>query len=328
MEEKGSPDILHAAVAVRSRLIFKVVSFSHMRRHLPTTRALLVFDAVARHHGIAKAAEALCLTHSAVSQQLRLLENQLGVRLVQRTARGSELTEAGRRYHAQIVGDLLRLENHTLEAMAQRPDGVRLLVGAVPVLAERWLTPRLPAFLALQPACSLHLQVFPTHVYMDEPAFDVGLQYDDAVWPGAQVQPWMAEDCVVVCAPSAPDRSALAVGDFRSARLLQLSSRLGMWDDWFAQAGIAQVPGNTVAGHRFDLFSMLAEAMRADLGVGLVPRYCVERELQSGELVLAHPAVGRVDRGYSIFTAPHKAQDPLVAAFVRWLHGAVAPAPV
>lgn len=295
-----------------------------MRRHLPTTRALLVFDAVARHHGVAKAAEALCLTHSAVSQQLRLLETQLGVRLVQRTARGSQLTEAGRRYHAQIVGDLLRLENHTLEAMAQRPDGVRLLVGAVPVLAERWLTPRLPGFLALQPACSLHLQVFPTQIYMDEPAFDVGLQYDDAVWPGAQVQPWMAEDGVVVCAPAASGRAAFAQGDFRSARLLQLSSRLGVWDDWFAQAGIARVPANTVAGHRFDLFSMLVEALRADLGVGLVPRYCVERELQSGELVLAHPAVGRSGRGYSIFTAPQKAEDPLVAAFVRWLREAAA----
>jgi DNA-binding transcriptional LysR family regulator len=115
-----------------------------MRRHIPSTRALLIFDAVARHHGVGKAAEELCLTHSAVSQQLRLLESQIGVRLVQRTARGTELTEAGRRYHGQVSGDLLRLQNHTLEAMAQRADGLRLLVGAVPVLAEGWLTPRLP----------------------------------------------------------------------------------------------------------------------------------------------------------------------------------------
>ena len=100
-----------------------------MRKHIPSTRALLVFDAVARHHGVSKAAEELCLTHSAVSQQLRLLEGQLGLQLVQRGARGSTLTDVGRRYHAQIVGDLLRLQNHTLEAMAQRPDGARLLVG-------------------------------------------------------------------------------------------------------------------------------------------------------------------------------------------------------
>ncbi|CAN5683382.1 LysR substrate-binding domain-containing protein [soil metagenome] len=297
-----------------------------MRRHIPTTRALLVFDAVARHHGIGKAAEALCLTHSAVSQQLRLLEGQLGVRLVQRTARGSALTDAGRRYHAQVAADLLRLENHTLEAMAQRPDGVRLLVGAVPAFAERWLAPRLPAFLALQPSCSLHLQVFPTQVYMEEPAFDVGIQYDDAVWPHAAVEPLMAERCVAVCAPTAQGRERMASGDFRQASLLQLSSRLGDWEDWMAQAAIAEKPGNTVAGHRFDLFSMLVEAVRADLGIGLVPRYLVARELAAGELVLAHPHVGVGPRGYSVFVAPQKAQDPLTMSFVQWLRTAAADA--
>ena len=125
-----------------------------MRKHIPSTRALLVFDAVARHHGVSKAAEELCLTHSAVSQQLRRLEGQLGLQLVQRGARGSTLTDVGRRYRAQIVGDLLRLQNHTLEAMAQRPDGARLLVGCVPVFAERWLLPRLPAFLVAQRAAA------------------------------------------------------------------------------------------------------------------------------------------------------------------------------
>jgi len=287
-------------------------------------RALVVFDAVARHHGISKAAEALSLTHGAVSQQLRLLEEQLGVQLVQRTSRGSLLTEAGRRYHAQLAGDLLRLENHTLEAMAQRPDGVSLLVGAVPVLAERWLIPRLSEFTRREPTCSLHVQVFPTHIYMHEPAFDVAVQYDDAVWPGAVVRPLMQEPCVAVCSPRASGRRQMARGDFQDAVLLQLTSRLGAWEAWFAQAGIDRRPASTAAGHRFDLFSMVVEAVRADLGVGLVPRYFVERELQAGELVLAHRHVGRGDRGYSVFVAPHRAKDALVAAFASWLAEAAA----
>lgn len=295
-----------------------------MPRHLPSTRALLVFDAVARCHGVVKAAEELCLTHSAVSQQLRLLEQQLGVRLVQRGARGTTLTEAGRRYHAQVAGDLLRLENHTLEAMAQRPDGVRLLVGAVPVLAERWLLPRLPGFLAQQPACSVHLQVFPTQVYMEEPHYDVGLQYDDASWPGAAVRPLRGERVVAVCAPRSRWRAAAAQGHFRELPLLQLSSRLGAWEAWFAQAGIADRPPNPLVGHRFDLFSMVLEAVRADLGVGLLPRYGVARELASGELCLAHPFEADGPRGYSLFVAPHRADDPAVKAFCEWLDGQVA----
>nr|WP_255593936.1 LysR family transcriptional regulator [Acidovorax sp. sic0104] len=284
---------------------------------------MLVFDAVARHHGVSKAAEELCLTHSAVSQQLRLLESQLGLQLVQRGARGSTLTDVGRRYHAQIVGDLLRLQNHTLEAMAQRPDGTRLLVGCVPVFAERWLLPRLPAFLAAHKGCSVHLQVYPTQIYMAEIPFDVAVQYNDAAWPGVAPLPLMSEVCVAVCAPASRHRRAMERGDFRAVPLLQLSSRLGAWDAWFSRAGITRVPAHSLGGHRFDLFSMLVEAVRADLGVGLVPHYFVERELQSGELVLAHPHQGSDARGYSLFVAPDRREDPAVDAFVQWLTAAV-----
>ena len=298
-----------------------------MRRHIPTTRALLAFDAVARHQAVGKAAEVLCLTHGAVSQQIRLLEEQLGIRLLQRGARGSVLTEAGKRYHAQIAGDLLRLENHTLEAMAQRPGGARLLVGALPVFGERWLLPRLPSFTALQPACSLHMQVFPTHLALDEPPFDVAVQYDDAVWPGSQAHPLLNESCVVVCAPQSRLRTALARGDFRQATLLQLTSRLAAWQDWFSNAGIERTPSSPVSGHRFDLFSMLIEAVRADLGIGLVPQYAVERELRSGELLQAHRFADSSSRGYSVFVAAHKVDDPLASAFVAWIREAASADP-
>lgn len=291
-----------------------------MRRYIPSTRALLAFDAVARHRSVGKAAEELALTHSAVSQQLRLLEAQLGVRLLQRGARGSVLTELGRRYHAEVAADLLRLENHTLEAIAQRPGGQRLLIGVVPVFGERWLMPRLPAFsVQCGGACTVHMQVFPTQLYMDEPSFDVGVQYDDAPWPGAQVRPLLRETCGVVCAPQARQRRAFARGDFGGAALLHLRSRPTAWDEWFASAGVGRTPASTVSGHRFDLFSMLIEAVRADLGIGLVPLYAVERELRSGELVLAHRHADAGTRGYSVFVAPHKAADPLAQAFVDWL---------
>ena len=106
--------------------------------------------------------------------------------------------------------------------------------------------------------------------------------------------------------------------------LLQLSSRLGAWDDWLGRAGITRVPSHTLGGHRFDLFSMLVEAVRADLGVGLVPRYFVERELQSGELVLAHPHHDSGARGCSLFVEPGRLEAPAVAAFAQWLRITVA----
>ena len=158
---------------------------------------------------------------------------------------------------------------------------------------------------------------------MAEIPFDVAVQYDDAAWPGVVPAPVMPEVCVAVCAPQARHRRATERGDFRAVPLLQLSSRLGVWDDWLGRAGITRVPTHTLGGHRFDLFSMLVEAVHADLGMGLsvrlVPRYFVERELQAGELVLAHPHPDSGARGYSLFVAPGRLEDPAVAAFAQWL---------
>lgn len=292
------------------------------RRLVPSTRALLVFDAVARHGGVTRAADELCLTHSAVSQQLRQLEDVTGVQLVQRGARGTALTAAGRHYHAQITGDLLRLESHTLEAMAARPDGARLMVGALPGLAERWLTPRLPQFLQRHPGCGIHLFVFPTHFYLQEPSFDLGVQYDDADWPGALRKPLMPERCIVVCAPQSRWRAAVAAGDFRQVPLLQLTSRLAAWEDWFNQAGTEARPPLALSGHRFDLYTMILEAVRMDLGIGLLPTVLLEDELRLGRVVQAHPVIGQGPRGYSLFFSPKRpSEDRQIDAFADWLLG-------
>jgi DNA-binding transcriptional LysR family regulator len=290
-----------------------------MRRQIPTTRSLLVFDAVARHQGVGKAAEELSLTHSAVSQQLRLLEAQLGVRLVQRAGRGLALTEAGRHYREQVADDLQRLEGHTLALMARREGDAGLLVGAVPVFADRWLIPRLAGFAALHPQVSLQVQVFPTNQYIEDPRYDVAIQYQNIAWPGARMQPLMQESCVAVCAPGAAFRRQAARGDFRRVPLLHLASRPGAWRDWLARAAPAQPPDNPLSGHRFDLFSMLVEAARGGLGAALVPRYFVERELRQGELALLHRQVSQPSQAYSLFTPEHKAMAPAVQAFCAWL---------
>uniref|UniRef100_UPI003F491930 LysR substrate-binding domain-containing protein n=1 Tax=Cupriavidus yeoncheonensis TaxID=1462994 RepID=UPI003F491930 len=292
--------------------------FLEMRRQIPSTRSLLAFDAVARHQSVSKAAEELNLTHSAVSQQLRLLEEQLGVRLMQRGARGMVLTEAGRQYREQTADDLQRLESHTLALMARREGDSGLLVGAVPVFAERWLAPRLADFAAREPQISLQLHIYPT-AYVEEPRYDLAIQYQSAVWPGAHSQPLLDEACVAVAAPQAPWRRQAARGDFRRVPLLHLNSRPGAWRDWLDHAGVQARPDNPLTGHRFHLFSMLVEAVRGGLGAALVPRYAVERELRLGELVLAHRHLAQASQAYSLFVPEFKAAIPAVRAFCDWL---------
>jgi DNA-binding transcriptional LysR family regulator len=223
---------------------------------------------VARHQSVSAAAEELSLTHGALSQQLHKLEDQLGVQLLRRSSRGVALTEAGRRYREQVDADLERLQAHMLETMAQREGERPLVVGALPVLAERWLLPRLPGFLTRQPEASVQLKVFPNLVFMEDPRFDAALHYQDAAWSGARREVLMEERCVAVCSPG---MKRLAGGDFRSAPLLHLTARPTAWQQWFAQARGVRAPANPLAGHRFDLFSMLLEAVKAGIGMGLVP---------------------------------------------------------
>jgi DNA-binding transcriptional LysR family regulator len=290
-----------------------------MPRVLPSTRALQIFSAVARHQNVSAAAEELSLTHSALSQQLHKLEEQLGVQLLLRSSRGVSLTEAGRHYREQVDADLERLQAHMLETMARREGESPLVIGAVPVLAERWLVPRLPGFLAQHPQVSLQLKVFPHMVFVEDPRFDAAIHYQDAAWSGARREPLMDEDCVAVCSPHAGVAKRLAGGDFRSVPLLHLTSRPDAWQQWFAQARGVRAPANPLAGHRLDLFSLLLEAVRAGIGAGMVPRYFVERELASGELVLAHRHVLEATQSYALLVPERRAADPLVLAFAQWL---------
>lgn len=295
-----------------------------MARTLPSTRALQVFSAVARHGGVSRAAEQLALTHGAVSQQLNKLEAQLGIRLFRRSSRGLALTEAGLHYRTQVDDHLRRLEAHTLELMARREGEATLRIGCVPVLAERWLAPRLGGFLARQPRVSLEVKVFPTNIVLAEPHYDVAIQYGNAAWPGARAEPLMQETCVAVCAPRAAFRAALGKGDFRAVPLLHLSTRPEAWQQWFAQARGVRAPANPLAGHRFELFSALAEAVRAGIGVGLLPAFHAGRELGAGDFALAHPLRLAGTQSYSVFVPDHRSDAPLVAAFVQWLHEAAA----
>lgn len=296
-----------------------------MPRPLPSTRALRIFSAVARHQSLSRAAEELCLTHSALSQQLQKLEEQLGVTLLRRSARGVTLTDAGRRYREHVDADLARVQAHMLELLALREGETPLIVGVLPVLADRWLVPRLDRFAALHPHVNLTIREFPNKIYLDEPQFDIGLHYTEAVWPGTRCEPLMLEACVAVCHPQARFARSAAAGDFRRVPLLHLANRPEAWQAWLADAGVAHAPANALAGHRFDLFSTLIEGVRAGLGAAVVPAFVAERELRSGELVRAHRHVQQGTQTYAVFLPQHRAAEAGVQAFARWLHEQAGP---
>src|SRR5438477_4771996 len=149
-----------------------------MSRKIPTLQALNCFEAAARHQSYTHAARELALTQSAVSRQIALLEDFLGVRLFERTRHGVILTPAGASYARQIASRLDGLERDTLDTMARQGSGGSVQLAAVPTFATRWLLPRLADLAARHPDIAVHIDA------RTRPFMFADTEYDAALYAG------------------------------------------------------------------------------------------------------------------------------------------------
>jgi DNA-binding transcriptional LysR family regulator len=291
-----------------------------MRRKIPSTAALSAFEAAARHQSFTKAADELAVTQSAVCRQIAALEEFLGLSLFRRSRRGVVLTEAGVSYSRKVTARLDEVERDTLDLMAKGGQGGTLELGVVPTFATKWLLPRMASFAQAHPGITLNLSARTRPFLFDETSFDAAIYAGESRWPGTEGVFLMRENMVAVCSPALMDgRSPSARIDWRRYPLLQLSTRPYAWRDWFTSRGM-QVEGD-MAGPRFELFSMLAEAAVHSMGVALIPRFLVEDELQRGVLVQLVKHHYLSDRSYYLIYPEQKSENAALTAFRGWLEG-------
>jgi LysR family glycine cleavage system transcriptional activator len=289
-----------------------------MRRKVPSTQALAMFESAARHQSFTKAAHEMSVTQSAVCRQIAALEDFLGLKLFRRTKRGVTLTEAGAAYSRLISARLDDLERDTFEVMAKGGHGGTLELGVVPTFATKWLLPRLASFLRAHPDVTVSLTPRTRPFLFDETHLDAAIYAGEATWPGTEGVFLMQESLVAVGSPSliAPRRT-LPAAQLARYPLLQLSTRPYAWRHWFASLGLSAE--NDVAGHRFELFSMLTEAAIQGLGVALIPRLLIEDELQRELLVVLVEHEYVSDRSYYLIYPERKSERPVLRAFQAWL---------
>jgi DNA-binding transcriptional LysR family regulator len=293
-----------------------------MRRRIPSTQALVCFDAAARLESFTKAAEALSLTQSAVCRQVAALEEFLGVKLFRRTRRGIALTDAGEQYATQMAHRLDAMERDTLAVMSHRGEGAALALAVVPTFATRWLLPRLPQLAKLHPDLTVHLETRTRPFLFNDTEFDAALYAGTASqvadWPGTQAILLLHEEVVPVCSPRliAP-KTRLTAQEVSHLPLLQQSTRPYGWRQWFEAAGLS-VDGD-LAGPRYELFSMLAMGASHDMGVALIPRALIEDELARGDLVVACDKPLRGERSYYLVVPDRKAGNAGLEQFKDWL---------
>ncbi|SMD01773.1 LysR family transcriptional regulator [Rhizobium sp. RU36D] len=286
------------------------------RRFLPSLSLLAAFEAAARTGSITAAARELHLTQSAVSRQIKALEDQLGVELFIRERQTIRLTVAGDGYAREIREALRRISSASLNLRAN-PHGGTLNLAILPTFGARWLAPRLGRFLSQNAGITINLvtRIAPFDFRLD--AIDAAIHFGQAVWPGADLEFLMTETTVPACSSAFKQAHHIEEpADVLKAPLLHLTTRPDAWEKWLRQNG---VEFDSVHGMLFDQFATAAQAAIAGLGVALLPVFLIQEELQRGELVAAIDREIESAERYYLAYPRERASYPPLAAFREWI---------
>src|SRR5436190_23269480 len=208
-----------------------------MLRRLPPLNALKAFEAAARSESFTRAAEELCVTQGAVSQQVKALEATLGLKLFARERQRLAITNAGRDYLVVVRDALDRIAVGT-ERLIQRQSSGVLTVSTSPDFAAKWLVHRLGRFAEAHPDIDLRISATMHHVDFAREDVDLAVRHGDGQWPGHDVIRLCAEQLFAVCSPKLlAGRPRLTIpADVLKFPLLHLDDRKA-WSKWLAVAG-------------------------------------------------------------------------------------------
>jgi DNA-binding transcriptional LysR family regulator len=288
-----------------------------MRRKIPSTAALVSFEAAARHESFTKAAEELSLTQSAICRQIASLEEFLNVALFRRSRRGVKLTEAGLSYSRRVATQLDAVERDTLSVMGHQGANV-IELAVVPTFGTQWLLPRLKDFQHQHPDVTINLTNRTRPFLFADTEFDAAIYFGDADWPGTESHRLMSENPMPVCSPALLNTNKqLNPKDLAEMPLLQQTTRPYAWRQWFSSMGINVARDMT--GPRYELFSMLAQAAMHDMGVALIPPFLIQRELSENRLIVANPHALSSLKAYYLMIPERKVESASLKAFRDWL---------
>jgi len=288
-----------------------------MTTRLPPVHALTAFEAAARHGSFAVAAEELCITPSALSHRIRLLEEFTGERLFIRDGRMFGLSEFGRRYLEVVKTALRTLTDFPMPHRSKNAQ-LRVKVTLPPTFARCMLVPRLNEFAALHPDIGVE-------VYLSVPLYDLSLSESDVEvrfgagkYPNIITEKLFEEPAFAVASPQYLERIApiSAPTDLRRACLLR--SALEPWQPWFEAAGLDWPEPSS--GLRLDDLGLLLEAVRHGHGIGLTRQHFARDMIERGELVrLFDVQVAAPPHAYYVVYERQARERTEVAAFIEWL---------
>jgi LysR family transcriptional regulator, glycine cleavage system transcriptional activator len=285
---------------------------------LPSLAALRTFEAAARHLSFTKAANELHLTQSAVSRQIRVMEDYLGLKLFERIKQRLLLTEAGRSYVGDVRTALDQMQAATLNLLAHQGQGGILNVATPPAFGMKWLIPRLGAFSSAHPDVLVNLVTRTKPFDFESERLDAAIHYGANDWPGVISHRLIGEEIALICAPAYTERRRLREPrDLEGHVLLQHVRRPNAWREWLDAHQVHGV--NASAGPRFEHMYMIMQAAAAGMGVALLPRLLVNDDVVAGRLIMPLQGSFLSREAYCLVYPEAKRNDPKVDAFRRWI---------
>jgi LysR family glycine cleavage system transcriptional activator len=292
------------------------------RRSLPPLNALRAFEAAARRLSLSLAARELNVTPAAISHQIRLLEEHIGLAVFERNGRGLALTDAG----AAGLRDLREGFAHlsaAMDAIGSLGETGALSVSVAPSFAAKWLLPRLHSFEREHPDIDVHVSASTQLADFPRDRVDVAVRYGAGGYADVFFEKLLAESVAPVCSPGLLNgRVPQSARDLLGLGLLHDDSpdddpSCPSWEMWLRAAGVADP--EVERGPRYNQASLVIEAAVLGRGVALAKSTLAAADLAAGRLVRPIEAERPVDFAY-YFVAPRaKLNLPKVAYFRDWL---------
>ncbi|MEI9903019.1 MAG: transcriptional regulator GcvA [Asticcacaulis sp.] len=293
------------------------------RDRLPPLSALRVFEAAARHESFKQAAEELFVTPGAVSQQIRLLEEHVGVELFVRDGRRVVLSDAGKA-SALILKEAFEKMFEATRLMKSGQQKGRVTVSAAPSFAAKWLMPRLYEFSAANEDIDVWVSADMAPVDFAVSDIDLAVRYGSGHWNGLNVEHLLAEAVVPVCSPALFEAAPMKKPADLAHHLLlhdvggELDPSCPDWAMWLKAHAVEGV--DATRGLRFNQSSMVIEAAVAGRGVALAKRTIAEADLQAGRLMVLFDEKDRpLEYGYYLVSPQSREPSAAQLRFMEWL---------
>ncbi|QLR03216.1 LysR substrate-binding domain-containing protein [Providencia rettgeri] len=274
---------------------------------LPPLTSLRFFDVAARYESIIKAAQELHVTHSAISRQIKLLEEHLGILLFERRNRAIFLTEEGKLLF-QTTTHLFQQLSDTVEIITQRPHNRVVSLSCEPTIAMKWLIPRLTSFYQQYPEITVHLIAAGGPIDFNKAGVDLALRrndftWDDNIYAKKICAEWMG---IIKKNDSQP---------YNEMNLLVPASRPNVWRTWQTRSGINLQHNKQI---NFEHFYLCLQAALAGQGVAIASFLMVADEMNTQQLMAPEGFIEDGSAYYLLSPKEIKADTP-AAIFMEWL---------